>query len=175
LRSSVRALCRRASERVGCGGGFSRRNCNPSLQLNTTLAAANRTDSTWSRRGDALRRGWRLLRSTRSGPRTPDRVDRSRRHPLLKASPRRDQVESVRLAAARGELSLHLLLAVIQSGATLTLTPRETGRGRDHECSQGSWAVWTETFPSASCKCRSSDPIEWIEAGAILFSSLDTR
>lgn len=33
-----------------------------------------------------------------------------------------------------------------------------------------SWAVWTETFPSASCKCRSSDPIEWIEAGAILFS-----
>ena len=35
----------------------------------------------------------------------PDRVDRSRRHPLLKASPRRDQVESVRLAAARGELA----------------------------------------------------------------------
>ena len=33
--STVRALCRRASERVGCGGGFSRRNCNPSLQIHT--------------------------------------------------------------------------------------------------------------------------------------------
>ena len=62
--------------------------------------------------------------------------------------------------------SVHNLVRVLSPPCT---SSRDDCEGHRWELTRHrrSWAVWTETFPRASCKCRSSDPIEWMEAGAI--------